>query len=298
MTVEAILLGTTQDGGLPQAGCHCVRCTQARTEPGERRWVACLGLIDHTARQTWLIDATPDLKEQLHALQELVPGYPLSGIVLTHAHIGHYAGLIHLGREAWNTRALPVYASARMAQFLRANAPWSQLVDLENIDLRQFRHGQEIQLSPRLHLTPLPVPHRDEFSDTVAFVARGVSRDTAPGAARRLFYCPDIDAWDRWDQDLRQFVSGMDIALLDGTFFSAHELPGRDLSQIPHPLAIDTTERLAGVDCEVHLIHLNHTNPLLARGPESRWLAERGLSVGAFGARWRLDGQSPGGRSP
>jgi pyrroloquinoline quinone biosynthesis protein B len=280
MTVEAILLGTAQDGGVPQAGCHCARCSLSRTEPAERRWVACLGLIDHAARQAWLIDATPDLKEQLHALQGLVPGYPLSGIVLTHAHIGHYAGLIHLGREAWNTRALPVYASARMNRFLCANAPWSQLVDLENIDLRQFRHGQEIQLSPDLHLTPLPVPHRDEFSDTLAFVARG--------SARRLFYCPDIDAWDRWDRDLRQFVSGMDVALLDGTFFSAHELPGRDLSQIPHPLATDTAERLAGVDCEVHLIHLNHTNPLLTPGPERRWLAARCLSVGAFGARWQL----------
>ena len=288
MTVEAILLGTAQDGGVPQAGCHCVRCAMARAEPAERRWVACLGLIDHAVRQAWLIDATPDLKDQLHALQKLVPGYPLSGIVLTHAHIGHYAGLIHLGREAWNTRALPVYTSPRMALFLRANAPWSQLVDLENIELRLLTPGQEIQLSPDLHLTPLPVPHRDEFSDTLAFVARGVEFDSAPGAARRLFYCPDIDAWDRWDRDLRQFVSGMDVALLDGTFFSAHEMPGRDISQIPHPLATDTAKRLAGVDCEVHLIHLNHTNPLLAPGPERNWLAERGLGVGTFGARWRL----------
>ena len=281
MTVEAILLGTAQDGGVPQAGCHCARCSLARTEPAGRRWVACLGLVDHATRQAWLIDATPDLKEQLDALQELVPGYPLSGIVLTHAHIGHYAGLIHLGREAWNMHALPVYASGRMAQFLRANAPWSQLVELENIELRLLMPAQEMQLSPGLHLAALPVPHRDEFSDTLAFVVRG--------GTRRLFYCPDIDNWDRWDRDLRQFVSGMDVALLDGTFFGARELPGRDLSQIPHPLAADTAERLAGVDCEVHLIHLNHTNPLLAPGPERCWLAERGLNVGVFGARWRLD---------
>ena len=272
MTVEAILLGTAQDGGLPQAGCHCIHCSLARTDPAQRRWVACLGLVDHAVRQAWLIDATPDLKQQLHALQGLVPGYPLSGIALTHAHIGHYAGLIHLGREAWNTHALPVYASARMARFLRANAPWSQLVDLGNIELCLLTPEQEIQLSPDLHLTPLPVPHRDEFSDTLAFVVRSPSR--------RLFYCPDIDAWDHWDRDLRQFVSGMDVALLDGTFFSARELPGRDISRIPHPLITDTAERLAGVDCEVHLIHLNHTNPLLAPGPERDWLSARGLNIG------------------
>ena len=280
ITIEAILLGTAQDGGLPQVGCHCARCNLARTDPAERRWVACLGLIDHAVRQTWLIDATPDLKDQLHALQGLVPGYPLSGIVLTHAHIGHYAGLIHLGREAWNTDALSVYASARMVQFLRANAPWSHLVELENIELCLLTPEQEIELSQGLHLTPLPVPHRDEFSDTLAFVVR------SPG--RRLFYCPDIDAWDRWDRDLRSFLSGFDVAVLDGTFFSAHELPDRDLSQIPHPLVTDTAGRLAGIDCEVHLIHLNHTNPLLAPGPERDWLSARGLSVGAFGAHWRL----------
>jgi pyrroloquinoline quinone biosynthesis protein B len=288
MTVEAILLGTAQDGGLPQAGCHCARCSLARTEPAERRWVACLGLVDHAVRQAWLIDATPDLKDQLHALQRLVPGYPLSGIVLTHAHIGHYTGLIHLGREAWNTRSLPVYASARMAQFLHANAPWSQLVDLGNIELRLLTPELDLQLSPDLHLTPLLVPHRDEFSDTMAFVVRGVSRDTVPGGTRRLFYCPDIDAWDPWDRDLRHFVTGMDVALLDGTFFSAQELPGRDISQISHPLAADTAERLAGVDCEVHLIHLNHTNPLLQPGPKRDWLSARGLNVGNFGARWLL----------
>ncbi len=281
MTVEAILLGIAQDGGVPQAGCDCARCTRARSDPSHCKRVACLGLVDHATRQAWLIDATPDLREQLHALQELVPDCPLSGIALTHAHIGHYAGLIHLGREAWDTRGLPVYASLRMAGFLRDNGPWSQLVRLNNVELRLLTPGREIQLSPHLCLTPLSVPHRDEFSDTLAFDVRGPTR--------RLFYCPDIDAWDLWDRDLRRFVSGLEVALLDGTFFSADELPGRDSSQIPHPLVTDTAERLAGVDCDVRLIHLNHTNPLHEPGPERDWLAARGIGVGTFGARWRLD---------
>ena len=109
------------------------------------------------------------------------------------------------------------------------------------------------------------------------------------GPARRLFYCPDIDAWDRWVHDLQRFVAGMDVALLDGTFFGADELAGRDLSQIPHPLAADTAEQLAGVDCDVRLIHLNHSNPLQGPGPERDWLAARGIRTGTFGARWRLD---------
>jgi pyrroloquinoline quinone biosynthesis protein B len=281
MRVEAILLGTAQDGGLPQAGCFCALCSEARSDPNRRQWVACLGLVDHAAHQSWLIDATPDLREQLSTLQGLVPGCPLAGIALTHAHIGHYTGLIHLGREAWNTPGLPVYASSRMADFLCENGPWSQLVDLGNIKLRLLSPGQEAQLSPNLYLTPVPVPHRDEFSDTLAFIVRG--------PARRLFYCPDIDAWDRWEHDLREFVAGMGVALLDGTFFSAEELGGRDLGHIPHPPVTDTAERLAGVDCDVQLIHLNHSNPLHRPGPERDWLAAQGIGVGVSGARWSLD---------
>jgi pyrroloquinoline quinone biosynthesis protein B len=281
MSVEAILLGTAQDGGVPQAGCHCALCTRARTDPTRRQWVACLGLVDRAARQSWLIDATPDLPEQLSALHTLAPDCPLAGIALTHAHIGHYVGLIHLGREAWNAQGLPVYASPRMAGFLRENGPWSQLVSLNNIRLRTLDPDHETQLSPDLHLAPIPVPHRDEFSDTLAFVVRGPTL--------RLFYCPDIDTWDCWEHELRGFVTGMDVALLDGTFFSAEELGGRALSHIPHPLVTNTVERLAEVDCDVRLIHLNHSNPLHGPGPERNWLAAQGIGVGVLGARWSLD---------
>jgi pyrroloquinoline quinone biosynthesis protein B len=280
MSVEAILLGTAQDGGLPQAGCECAHCRAAWTDPALRCWVACLGLVDRAAGQSWLIDATPDFREQVHALYELAPDCPLAGITLTHAHMGHYAGLIHLGREAWNTQRLPVYASPRMAAFLRNHAPWSQLVALDNVELRLLAPGREVQLSPDLSLIPLAVPHRDEFSDTLAFVVRG--------PARQVFYCSDIDAWDHWDRDLRSFIAGMDVALLDGTFFSAAELPGRDLGEIPHPLVTDTAGRLAGVACDVRFIHLNHSNPLHSPGPEREWLSAQGLGVGACGDRWRL----------
>jgi pyrroloquinoline quinone biosynthesis protein B len=280
MSTEAILLGTAQDGGLPQAGCTCDHCRAAQADPALRRLVVCLALVDHAARQSWIIDATPDFRKQVHALQELAPNCPLAGIALTHAHVGHYAGLIHLGREVWDTGRLPLYASAPMAHFLERNAPWSQLVALGNVEIRLLAPEQAVALSPRLSLVPLPVPHRDEFADTLAFVVQG--------STWRLLYCPDIDAWDRWARDLRSLVADVDVALLDGTFFSADELPGRDLDEIPHPLATDTARRLAGVDCDVRLIHLNHSNPLHQPGPERDWLAERGMGVGAFGDRWTL----------
>jgi pyrroloquinoline quinone biosynthesis protein B len=280
VSVEAILLGIAQDGGVPQARCDCANCSRAWVDPAFRQFVACLGLVDYANRQSWLIDATPDFREQLYALHKLASDCSLAGIVLTHAHMGHYTGLIHLGREAMGTRDLPVYATPRLASLLRDSAPWSQLVALHNIELRLLTPGADTQLSPDLHLTPLLVPHRNELSDTLALVVHG--------PARRLFYCPDVDAWDKWEYNLRDFVAKMDVALLDATFFSADELPSRDLSEIQHPLAIDTAEQLTGVDSDVWLIHLNHTNPLLAPGPERDWLAARGIGVGAFGERWRL----------
>lgn len=280
MSVEAILLGIAQDGGVPQAGCDCVNCSRAWVDPTFCQFVVSLGLVDHANRQSWLIDATPDFREQWHALRNLAPRCSLAGIVLTHAHMGHYTGLIHLGREAMDTRDVPVYATPRLASFLRDNAPWSQLVALRNIELRLLTPGADAQLSPDLHLTPFLVPHRDELSDTLALVVHG--------PAQRLFYCPDIDAWSKWEHNLRDFVAGMDVAFLDATFFSADELLGRDLSEIPHPLVTETAERLAGVDCDVRLIHLNHTNPLLASGSERDWLAAHGIGVGAFGERWVL----------
>jgi pyrroloquinoline quinone biosynthesis protein B len=289
MGVETILLGTAQDGGLPQAGCECAHCRAAWQDPTLRRWVVCLGLVDREANQSWLIDATPDFREQLHALSDLAPSCALSGILLTHAHTGHYAGLVHLGREAWNTDHLPVYASARMAGFLKAHAPWAQLVQRGNIDLQRLVPEEVVALSPRLSVTPLAVPHRDEHSDTLAFVVQG--------PRQRLFYCPDIDSWNRWDRDLQSFLSGIDIALLDGTFAHASELPGRRLDEVPHPLVTDTAGRLAwpnsdvrpDMRMDVRLVHLNHSNPLNQPGPEREWLAARGIGVGERGARWRLD---------
>ncbi|NOX62915.1 MAG: MBL fold metallo-hydrolase [Chloroflexi bacterium] len=271
---QAILLGVAQDGGVPHAGCQCLTCIRARKEPDERRLVVSLALVDD--HRAWLIDATPDFPTQLQAL--LDASLALSGILLTHAHIGHYAGLIHLGREVMNARRLPVYASPRMAAFLRNNAPWSGLVEERNIDLVEITPRVEFALTPALRVTPVPIPHRGEYSDTMAYFVRG--------AKRRLFYCPDIDGWDEFD--LAGMVSRADVALLDGAFFDATELPGRDIRDIPHPLVPDTVSRLGHLTADVRFIHLNHTNPLLHPGPQLDWLHQQGFDIGRFGERWEL----------
>jgi pyrroloquinoline quinone biosynthesis protein B len=277
--VRAVVLGIAQDGGVPHIGCQQPLCVRARRDPEARQRVASLGLIDDRAGQRFLIDATPDMASQIDTLREDRPPSdwrrPVDGILLTHAHIGHYTGLMYLGREALGARAVVVYATPRMSSFLRSNGPWSQLVALGQIELREVEAGREVALTPSLAVTPVRVPHRDELSDTVGYLVRG------PGAA--LLYVPDIDKWEKWDRRVDDEVARVDVALLDGTFLSADELPGRSIAEVPHPLVSETAARLGALSSRVVFVHLNHTNPLLwddrARGD----LTRRGFRVASDG---------------
>jgi pyrroloquinoline quinone biosynthesis protein B len=277
--VRAVVLGIAQDGGVPHIGCTQPVCVRARRDPARRERVACLGLIDDRAGARFLIDATPDLPSQLESLNQgrtvADPRRPVDGILLTHAHIGHYTGLMYLGREALGARAVPVYATARMASLLRTSGPWSQLVALGQIEVREIEPGREVVLTPSLTVTPVRVPHRDELSDTVGYVVRG------PGQS--LLYVPDIDKWEKWDRRVEDEVARVGFALLDGTFLSADELPGRSITEVPHPTVGETTARLAALASRVTFIHLNHTNPLLGDGRARRDLARRGFALAADG---------------
>ena len=261
-----MLLGVAQDGGRPQVGCELPCCSDV-ADPG---LPVALGLID--GEQRWMIDATPALPTQLSML-----GGRLDGLLLTHAHLGHYTGLMYLGREALNTNGLPVYCMPRMRAFIEANGPWDQLVRFGNIELRELEADRDVELSPSLTVTPRLVPHRDEYSETVAFVGRGPTRS--------LLYLPDIDDWSRWS--LQVALTEVDVALIDGTFWSDGEL-ARDMSEIPHPRVVDTLARLSelpvGERRKVRFVHLNHSNPLWdLASAEAKAVAESGAGIGRRG---------------
>ena len=277
---HALLLGNAQDAGVPQAGCTCPNCRAAWASPLKRKLASALGLLSDEPGEWWLVDATPDFREQLRHMQTRAPEARLAGLLLTHAHIGHYTGLIHLGFEAMAVRGLPVYATRRVSGFLRAHAPWKQLVQQGNIVLRELAPDEWHTLTPDLSIKPVLVPHRDEWSDTVAFFVRGPSR--------QLLYLPDIDGWDQWGRSLTEVIAEVDVALLDGSFFSPAELPGRDLARIGHPLVTDTATRLSGQAADVRFIHLNHSNLLHHAGPEREWLKTQGLKIGEAGDEWAL----------
>ena len=288
--LELVVLGIAQDAGYPQAGCLKACCRCAWDEPELRRWVSCLALVDHQSGQRFLLDCTPDFPAQLQWLDRNVPlssgtSAKIDGILLTHAHIGHYTGLMHLGREAMGTKDIPVYAMPRMFVFLQKNGPWSQLVDLSNIKLQPLVADQKVQLNARLSVMPILVPHRDEFSETVGFII--------VGPHKTALYLPDIDKWSQWDRSIERIIETVDVAYVDGTFLANGELPGRDMSLIPHPFIQESIIQFAPLDeseCKkVRFIHLNHTNPALQKDSSAqRQIRQAGMAVADQGEKVSL----------
>lgn len=281
------ILGITQDAGFPQANCYEQHCMRGWKDKALRRTASSLAVVDARAGTKYLFDATPDIREQLYRLNASAPDtrYALAGIFLTHAHIGHYTGLMHFGHEASDSRDVPVFAMPRMRSFLESNGPWDQLVRYGNIDLQSLENGAGVEIGDGFTVTPFLVPHRDEYSETVGYRIDGPNRSAV--------FIPDIDKWQRWDIDIRTVVRSVDYALLDATFFADGELPGRDMSKIPHPLVAESMALLADLTAEeryrVIFIHMNHTNPLLIEGsPQQAEVKRRGFRIAREGMRLGL----------
>lgn len=258
-----LVLGTAQDGGFPHIGCQN-ECQKAYKKPELARHVTSLALVDPESNQWWLFEATPDMDDQLQYFRELTGGdYPYlpAGIFLTHAHIGHYTGLMTLGREALGARDVKVYALPRMINFLKTNGPWNQLISIGNIDPILLTEGLPVELKKDLTIEAFTVPHRDEFSETAGF---RISKKL-----RSYLFIPDIDKWDKWDRSIVELLKDPMIkyAFLDATFYAEGELPNRAMSEVPHPFVTETMglfeKKNRSLKRKVVFIHFNHTNPLL-----------------------------------
>jgi len=278
--VELIVLGVAQDGGAPQMGRHD---DPAWDDPSLRRLAVSLGLAHHETGDRFLFEATPDIRAQFRALDEFEPGDGegpvVDGVFLTHAHMGHYTGLMFFGHESMGAQNVPVFAMPRMAEYLSTNGPWSQLVAYGNIDLRVMEAHDGFGIAPGVNVTTFRVPHREEFSEVVGYRIRGPNRS--------VLFIPDIDSWEDWDGagvQIEEMIANVDIAFLDATFFANGEIPGRDMSGFPHPRVVESMERFADLPAseraKVHFIHFNHTNPLrFLDSPERAQVEAAGFHV-------------------
>lgn len=280
------ILGIAQDGGYPHIGCQKQCCADFYNGNLPKKSVVSLGLVDIEHQQKWLFDATPDMHTQLAELQQkhIKKETLIDGVFLTHAHIGHYTGLMYFGREAYGKKNIPVFAMPKMKTFLTNNGPWSQLVSLKNIVLKNLQHDSTIILNNKLKVTPFLVPHRDEFSETVGYKIEG-TKNTA-------LFIPDIDKWHKWKKNIIEEVKKVEYAFVDATFLNQNEVK-RAMTEVPHPFIKETmnlfkNESLATKN-KVIFIHFNHTNPALQKDSKERKEIEKlGFRFANEGANFEL----------
>ena len=276
------VLGIVQDAGYPHIGCEKDCCKVV--SPGDY-FVSCLGLVDKTNNKRYLFDATPDIHNQINLLEKFPESNLIDGIFLTHAHIGHYTGLMYLGREGLGGKNIMVYALKRMARFLTKNGPWDQLVKLNNISIQTISNKEFVKLSENIFVIPIRVPHRDEYSETVGYKIIGKSK--------KILFIPDIDKWDEWKKSIIEEVKLVDYAFIDGTFYNGSEL-NRDMREIPHPSIEETLQLFSNQPLaernKIYFIHINHTNPILTNKNGIRDMVESlGFNIAERGLKFKLD---------
>jgi len=287
--VTLVLLGTAQDGGVPHAGCSCPRCMAAHADHSLRRHPVACG-IRGSDGSLHLIEASRSLPDQMRLWAEATGADGVARpdtVSLTHVHLGHIDGLGQFGDEVMGCSGLPLFASPSVIEELGSRGSLSPFSPSEVASMERFQPSADCGFE----LEFVPVPHRDELADTHAIVIRG--------PIRSLLFLPDHDDWGQTlarhgANSVRQWLSvlGIDIALVDGSFWDSDELSGRDMSQIPHPTVTETIARLGervGEDPEIHFIHLNHSNPLLEPGSnQAEEVSDLGWNVGRQGQHFAL----------
>tara|TARA_B100001093_G_C26779829_1_gene994093 strand:- start:523 stop:1464 length:942 start_codon:yes stop_codon:yes gene_type:complete len=274
------VLGVVQDGGLPHLGSNKLCCENNE----QKRYVTSIMLINNKNNESYLFDASPDINEQLNFMGDRIKK-DLKGIFLTHAHIGHYTGLMYFGREALNSKLINVYAMPRMKKFLENNGPWSQLVSLKNISIKEINNNSKFSIDTNIIIQPIEVPHRAEFSETVGYKIYGPNKT--------VLFIPDIDKWYLWENSIVDEIKKVDYALIDATFYDSKEINYRDISEIPHPFVIESMELFDTLNTneknKIFFIHLNHTNPLLDKNSdEYKFVASKGYNVAEEGMKLKL----------
>ena len=280
--IRAMILGIAQDGGVPHPGCFCDTCqfhwdNQIVLSPSS------LAIIDE--KQLHLIDVTRNLDRQLRKVGDR----QVTDIWLTHGHIGHIDGIGLFGKEVMNANNVKLHASKSMIELIRSTPKWNELIENNILIPSQFNSNESIQISEYLVITPIQIPHRDELTDTHAFVVKGPEKS--------VLYLPDHDSWE----ETLDFVSqdsvidwfeflGVEIVFLDGTFWSKNELSRQN--DVPHPPVVDSLERLGnlnGKELEVFFFHFNHTNPLLIpKSDEIKRLLDSGCKIPIEGQQFLL----------
>ncbi len=270
--------GIAPNAGYPQADCLKECRTRAWADPSTIQHVASICIQALAQNKVYIIDATLDFKDQYRELTQT--GLELRGIFLTRAHICHYVGLIHLGREDMATKQVPVYCMDTKSSFITDNGPWAQLVQLENMLLHRRTLDNLCTIGSTVKIHSVIAPDGDEYSETVGY--------HNVGPYKSALFIPEIEKWNLRNQEIAEWVKRVDYAFLDARFYTNVELPRRDMIMIPHLFTVGTMRKLSSLPradhLKVHFVDLNHTNPLLDSSSKAyRSMHERGFNLAVQG---------------
>ena len=300
------LLGTAAGGGFPQWNCACTLCDLCRkSRPIVPPRLQLQAAFSVEPEKWFLINASPDLRFQIEANQELQPSArhgkrntPIQAIILTSADLDQVLGLLLL-REF---QPLTVYATKLVRQTLEANSFLRMLHRVPNqLTWIEITPGAAFSLGGKVTCTPIPI------AGSLPYYAQGLDADPLPeqepgqaalgllleAGGRRLAYTPSVP---EVTHNLRDLYQSCDVILVDGTFWSNAELNrthsgtplARAIGHVPMSGGDGTIALLADItEPQKIFIHLNNTNPVLdPRSAEYESLQNAGWQIGQDG--WQL----------
>jgi pyrroloquinoline quinone biosynthesis protein B len=298
--MKAVVLGAAAGGGFPQWNSNAEACRRARAGDAKVRPRTQASLaVSGDGRHWFLINASPDLRQQIEAQRFLQPQHglrssPIKGVVLTGADIDAIAGLLHL-RER---QPFTIYASDRVLGVLKANPIFDVLAEdcvrRQAVPLGgafQLRHldGSTSGLDVELFDVPDKVALYLESGSSAAELA-GQLGDTVgvevSAEGKRLIYVPGCAAMT---DGLKRRMAGASVVLFDGTLWQDDEMIRLGLGpktgqrmghmSVSGPAGTIAAFQDIAVERKV-LVHINNSNPILIEGSDERAvLAKHGWEV-------------------
>jgi pyrroloquinoline quinone biosynthesis protein B len=308
--LRVVVLGAAAGGGVPQWNCGCPVCLEARTEHPELRSTQASIAISADGGHWFLINASPDLRQQLIATPQLHPKAgklrhsPISGVILTNGEIDAIAGLLSM-REGW---PFTIYAHAKVLSVLKANSIFNVLSE-KNVRRQPIEADKVFEPAvpdgtpSGIEILPFAVPGKsawylegkvhpagdDGAGDTLGLRIRDK-------ASAKYFYF--LAACAAVNDDLKSRLAGAPLIFFDGTVWRDDELiaaglgnkTGQGMGHIAMSGDGGAIESLAGLDIGRKIfLHINNSNPALLRASPERKIAERaGWQIPADGTEITL----------
>jgi pyrroloquinoline quinone biosynthesis protein B len=308
--LRVVVLGAAAGGGVPQWNCGCLICRKARTEQPELRSTQASIAVSADGDRWFLVNASPDLRQQLIATPQLHPRdgelrhSPISGVILTNSEVDAVAGLLSM-REGW---PFTIYAHARVLAILGDNSIFNVLNE-KNVRRRPIEIDQAFEPtmpdgSPSgMEILPFAVPGKGAwYLEGKAHPGGGNGAGDTLGlriadkATGKYFYF--LAACAAVTDDLKARLAGASLVFFDGTVWRDDELiaaglgnkTGQSMGHIAMSGDGGAIESLAGLDIDRKVfLHINNSNPALLHASPEREMAERaGWQIPADGTEITL----------